>query len=79
MTDAQRTDWKEIESKYPDMWAFIANVKRNNVGEMKSFELLNVCTKKDKAKWLKKYIDEDIEFECIRTTFRMPNTGVLGL
>ena len=73
----EKMSWIEIEQNYPNMWAFVQNVKRNDSGDIVSVKVLSICTKQDKAKWLKYYTDSNIEFHCIRTTFSAPNVGTL--
>ena len=68
--------WSEITREYPDQWAFISNVKRNDDDEIIDFKLLKVCPKSEKSKWLKYYMQGTERFECIRTTFNAPSTGI---
>ncbi len=69
--------WEELQKQYPNSWAFIKNVKRNKDGDIIDFDLLNVCKKNEKAKYLKQYMQQPFKFECIRTTFNGPNVGVM--
>ena len=69
--------WADIERQYPNKWAFIKNVKRNENNDIVSFELLKICDKSEKAKWFALYMKEDYKFECIRTTWNAPNMGAL--
>lgn len=71
------TKWEELTKQYPNQWAFISNVKRNNNDEIISFELLKVCPKSEKSKWLSYYMNGTVKFECVRTTFNAPNVGAL--
>ena len=68
--------WEEIVKAYPDSWVIIADVKESN-GEIKSCRLLDVCTKANKHEYIKKYLNAGLKFECQRTTFKAPNTGIL--
>ncbi|MCM1145015.1 MAG: hypothetical protein NC318_07520 [Blautia sp.] len=68
--------WEEITREYPDLWVIITNVKES-AGEIKSCKLLDVCTKGDKYKYIEKYLNSNIKFECHRTTFKAPNAGIL--
>lgn len=69
--------WKEITETYPDLWAIVTDVKEDN-GEIESCRLLAVCTKDDKHKYIKKYLNSNIKFECHRTVFKAPNIGMLS-
>lgn len=69
--------WDIIASTYPNMWAFITDVKRHN-GEITSCRLLAISSKDDKVIYLQKYFNSNIKFECCRTTFNAPNIGVLA-
>ncbi len=64
--------WEEIEKTYTDLWVIITEVKESN-GEVKSCKLLDVCTKVNKHKYIKKYLKTGIKFECKRTTFKDNN------
>ncbi len=77
MTPVEKVLWSDIEQRYPNMWAFVQNVKKNKDGDIVSVRLLAICTKQDKVKWLKQFTDANIEFQCIRTTFSAPNVGAL--
>ena len=69
--------WKDIQTQYPNKWVFVQNLKRNKDGDIILFKLLTICNKHDKAKWIQKYTADDIEFQCIRTTFSAPNIGAI--
>lgn len=66
-------NWDEIVKQYPNKWVFLKNVHRDKSGDIVSFELLKVCSKAEKPKWLKYYMNGTEKFECIRTTFNAPN------
>ena len=68
--------WKKIVEEYPDLWVVITEVKECN-GEINTCKLLAVCTKEDKYKYIEKYLNSGIKFECQRTTFKAPNAGIL--
>lgn len=68
--------WEEIEKEYPDLWVIITDVKEH-AGEIKSCKLLDVCTADKRADYMNKYIKQDIELRCERTTFNAPNVGIL--
>lgn len=69
--------WKEIETAIPNMWVIITDVKEKD-GMIVSCKLLDICTKADKVKYLNKYLNKGIKFECERTTFNAPNVGILA-
>ena len=69
--------WNEIVTNYPNLWVIITDVKESD-GEIKSCRLLDVCTKTNKHEYIKKYLNSDIKFECMRTTFKAPNAGSTG-
>lgn len=73
------TKWEILVQKHPDKWAFIKNVKRNENGDIIQFDLMKVCSKAEKAKWLAFYMNGNEHFECIRTTFNAPFAGWLSL
>lgn len=68
--------WSKIVKQYPDMWVFITDVHENN-GEIESCRLLRVCSHDERAKYIKEYMDSGVEFQCVRTTFSGPNTGIV--
>ena len=68
--------WSEIEQIYPDLYVIITDVKEQ-AGEIVSCRLLDVCSKQDKPKYIKKYMESNIKFDCCRTTFNAPNVGTL--
>ena len=68
--------WEELQSTYPNKWVFIKDVKRNENRDIVAFELLKVCNKEEKAKWLEFYLKQPYKFECIRTTENIPNAGI---
>lgn len=72
-------NWNEFTKQYPDQWAFIKNVKRNKDGDIIKFDLLKVCPKAEKSKWLKVYMNGTERFECIRTTYNGPDIVCLDL
>lgn len=69
--------WEKIINAYPDLWVIVTDVKKAD-GEIESCKLLDVCTKDDKHKYIKKYLNSNIKFECHRTVFKAPNTGMLS-
>ena len=73
------TEWEKLTKQYPNQWAFISNVRRNDDGEIIDFNLLKGCPKSEKSKWLEYYMQGTEKFECIRTTFNAPNVGYLSL
>ena len=68
--------WQIIVSEYPNMWAFITDIKEKD-GQIISCRLLAICSHKDKAKYIQSFKRRGIHFECERTTFSAPNMGVL--
>lgn len=71
------TKWEELAKQYPNQWAFISMVKRNDDDEIVDFNLLKICPKSEKSKWLKYYMQGTEKFECIRTTFNDPHVEAL--
>lgn len=69
--------WKEITKEYPDLWVIITDVKES-AGEIKSCKLLDVCSADERATYVSKYINLDMELRCERTTFSAPNVGILS-
>ena len=72
----QTYTWNEITTTYPNKWAIITNVKKKN-GEIDTCKLLAICNQSDRHIYVKKYLEQDIKFECERTTFNAPNIGVM--
>ncbi|MCR4684708.1 MAG: hypothetical protein K5649_04505 [Lachnospiraceae bacterium] len=72
----KRTSWNEIEKKYPDMWALMANVKREQ-GCMVDCELICAVPFEQMASTAKKLEQQGIKFAIERTTDNMPNMGAL--
>ena len=68
--------WEQLAKDYPNQWAFMKNVKRNADDEIIDFDLLVVCPKSEKSKWLEHYMKGSEKFECVRTTFNAPNAGI---
>lgn len=68
--------WEQIVKEYPDMHAFVTDVKMAD-GEIKTCRLLDVCPFKDIHLYTKKYIERKIHFECHRTIDRLPDLGVM--
>lgn len=69
--------WDEIATAYQNQWVIVTNIKEHN-GEVESCKLLHVCTKETKNEYIKKYLDTDIKFACLRTTFNAPNIGYIS-
>ena len=46
--------WQIIVSEYPNMWAFITDIKEKD-GQIISCRLLAICSHKDKAKYIKSF------------------------
>lgn len=69
--------WEEIGKVYPDMYAFITDVKYDKYEEIKKCKLLKVVPYERKDQTILEYIKQGIEFDCERTTFSAPNVGVL--
>lgn len=74
----RKYNWQEIVETYPDLYVIITDVKEH-AGEIQSCKLLDVCTKQDKPKYINKYLNSNIKFDCCRTTFKAPNVGTLLL
>ncbi|MCM1135207.1 MAG: hypothetical protein NC400_06480 [Clostridium sp.] len=70
-------NWSEIVKEYPDLWAIITDIKEED-GEIVSCKLLDVCKSGERATYMKKYINLDMELRCERTTFNAPNVGILA-
>lgn len=73
----QTYKWNEIVKTYPDLWVIIADVKER-AGEIITCRLLDVCTANERADYVSKYINLDIDLRCERTTFSAPNVGILS-
>ncbi|MCM1219505.1 MAG: hypothetical protein NC548_33920 [Lachnospiraceae bacterium] len=73
----KKYNWQEIVQTYPDLWVIITEVKER-AGEIKSCKLLDVCTADERANYMSKYINLNIELRCERTTFNAPNVGILS-
>lgn len=74
----KKLTWNEMQKKYPDSWAFLKNVKRDEYGEIIDFEVLTICKKEDKDKYLKQFSENGGFFECIRTTYNGPDRIMTG-
>lgn len=68
----KRYKWEIIAKVYPDMWAFITDIKEKD-GCIESCKLLMICRHSEKAGYFKYYVSKGIDFECERTTFSAPN------
>ena len=73
---ANRVSWSEIERKYPDMWAFMTNVKRDH-GVVVDCELICVVPFSKMADTMVQLKQKGISFERERTTESMTTTGVI--
>ena len=71
-----RISWSVIESNYPNMWAFMTNVRRDN-GNIVDCELLCVVPFEKMADTMAQLKNKGILFERERTTESMPTTGVI--
>ena len=63
-----KEDWEEIQRKYPDAWALLTHVKREN-GKIVKFNLLALSEKKDFYKYIDKYRDLAIGKEIEKVTY----------
>ena len=72
----KRYKWAEIQDQYPDQWVFMKDITMKS-GAIDSFVFLYVCPHKDKVKYMNLLRNEGIVYKCKRTTFAMPNVGVL--
>ena len=67
-------EWTDIAKKYPNMWAFITDVKEKN-GVIKKCRLLVICSFEERDSVEEDFIKKGKP--CVRTTFSIPNMGVL--
>ena len=51
---------------------------KERAGEIITCRLLDVCTADERADYVSKYINLDIDLRCERTTFSAPNVGILS-
>jgi hypothetical protein len=68
--------WDKIAEAYPDLWVIITDINEED-GEIKSCKLLAVCNSDETHVQIKKYKELEMKFECVRTTFKSPNIGVI--
>ena len=68
--------WKDVVRAYPDMWLFMSDVEKTD-GAIDRFRFLALCPHSEKASYMRKFRDQGIPYECERTTFSVPNMGVL--
>ena len=64
-------NWPSIEEQYPNMWAFITEVKEQD-GNIIRCKVLDLCTYDERAVLEKKYKDSGISFDCVATTYSVP-------
>lgn len=72
----KRYKWSDVQEQYPDQWVFMKDIEKK-AGAIDSFIFLYICPHKDKVKYMKLLRDSGISYKCERTTFSMPNVGVL--
>ena len=68
--------WSDIVSAYPDMWAFVTDVKKDE-GAIQTGKLLDIVPFERKSETYRKYKSAGVSFYHLRTTFAAPNVGVL--
>lgn len=68
--------WEQIVKEYPDMYAFISDIKRKN-GEIEECRLLDICKFGETHIYTKKYINSKVRFSCQRTTDKLTDIGVM--
>ena len=68
-------DWETIASTYPDMYAIITDVVEED-GRIIKCRLLEVVTYEQEGKAILAYRKQGIDFDCVRTTSKMPTLGI---
>lgn len=68
--------WDVISSSYPDMYAIITDVVEKD-GEIIKCKLLDIVPYEKEEETVHNYRLKGINFDCVRTTFKVPNVGVL--
>lgn len=69
--------WKSICSTYPNMWAIMTDVKRDENNEITECKLLDIVPFENRKEVVDKYWSQGIPFEYERTTPRFPMLGGL--
>lgn len=70
-------NWNDIVNSYPNMWAFITDIEEDDDGMIQSCRLLAICSYEKKENYVVQFMEQGIDFDCVRTTFSAPNMGVL--
>ncbi len=73
---SKRMSWATIEKTYPNMWAFMTNVRREH-GIIIDCEFICAVPFADMASTMHRLKEEGVDFERERTTENMPTTGVV--
>ena len=72
-----KDDWKMIQEKYPDMWAFMTDVKRDDDFNIIHFNLLEIVPFEKQGETFEKYawkVHGSLSF--VRTTYSDEYTNI---
>ena len=68
--------WSEITKEYPNKYAIITEIDKKD-GVIQSCKLLEIVPFEKEEETVCHYMDLGIDFDCVRTTFSAPGTGIL--